>query len=451
MAYHHSPPTPPAAAASPQDEAMFAKISWRLLPLLIVCYIIAFIDRVNIGFAQLQMRETLPFSDAAYAFGAGVFFIGYFLFEVPSNMLLERIGARKTLLRIMFGWGLVAAAMMFVQSTTMFYALRFLLGALEAGFFPGIILYLTYWYPSARRAKITAIFMTGATIAYLIAGPMSGAILKYMNGVMGFHGWQWMFLIQGLPASVLGVFVYFYLKDRPADAPWLSQQEKSRLQALFEADAVSSQGLCASHASMGQMLRDGRMWIMALVYFCFLGATYVMVFWAPMLIKSLGVQDVMTVGLLSAIGPLVSIFGMVWIGRSSDRHQERRKHFLFCCGLAVAGIMLSIMTMGPGAIAPVITGLALMSIGQSAATPLFFTALSEYLPRKTAAVGIALISSLGNLGPAVMPSVGAALNKHMGNPAASLYLVACLWVAAGIIMMLAVRPKPAASLRMAPA
>ncbi|MDO5288680.1 MAG: MFS transporter [Pseudomonadota bacterium] len=451
MAYHHSPPTLPVAAASPQDEAMFAKISWRLLPLLIVCYIIAFIDRVNIGFAQLQMRETLPFSDAAYAFGAGVFFIGYFLFEVPSNMLLERIGARKTLLRIMFGWGLVAAAMMFVQSTAMFYTLRFLLGALEAGFFPGIILYLTYWYPSARRAKITAIFMTGATIAYLIAGPMSGAILKYMNGVMGYHGWQWMFLIQGLPASALGVLAFFYLKDKPADAPWLSQDEKARLKTLFDTDAAASQGHCASHTSMGEMLRDVRVWTMALVYFLFLGGTYVMVFWGPTLIKSLGVQDVLTVGLLSAVGPLVSIFGMVWIGRSSDRHQERRKHFLFCCALVVIGITVSILTMGQGAIAPVIAGLALMSIGQSAATPLFFTALSEYVPKKTAAVGIALISSLGNLGPAVMPSVAAALNKHTGSSVASLYLVAGVWLAAGIIMMLAVRPKSAASLRMAPA
>lgn len=428
---------------------MFSKISWHLLPLLIVCYIIAFLDRVNIGFAQLQMKQTLPFSDAAYAFGAGVFFIGYFLCEVPSNLLLEKIGARKTLLRIMFCWGIVASAMMYVETTTMFYILRFLLGALEAGFFPGIILYLTYWYPAARRAKVIAIFMTGATIAYLIAGPLSGAILKYMDGLLGYHGWQWLFVTQGLPASVLGVFAFFYLKDKPEDANWLSADEKVRLRRHLDEEAPAAGGQAASHGSLGALLRDPKVWIMSLVYFLFLGATYVMVFWTPTLIRSWGVTDVFTVGLLSAIAPLVTVFAMVLIGRSSDRHNERRKHFFFCCALAVVGVLVCIMTQGTLALS--ILGLTILGVGQSSATPLFFTALSEYIPKKSAAGGIALISSLGNLGPAVMPSVVAFVNGSTGSSIAALYLVAGLWLAAGIILMLVVQPRTVARTMLATA
>ena len=279
------------AAGSAADEALFSKVSWRLLPLLIVCYIIAFLDRINIGFAQLQMKQTLPFSDEAYAFGAGVFFIGYFLFEVPSNLMLERIGARKTLLRIMFCWGLVASAMMFVQTTTQFYILRFLLGVFEAGFFPGIILYLTYWYPAARRCKVIAIFMTAASIAYLIAGPTSGAIMKYMDSWLGFHGWQWLFVVQGLPASVLGVVAYVYLQDKPEQASWLTTGEKASLRNHLDNDphVVAS----ASHGSLWGLLRDPKIYTLSLVYFLLLGATYTMVFWVPTLIKGWGVTDLL--------------------------------------------------------------------------------------------------------------------------------------------------------------
>ena len=186
-------------------ESVYSKVSWRIMPLLVICYIIAFLDRINIGYAQLQMKQTLPFSDAVYGLGAGIFFIGYFLFEVPSNLMLEKIGARKTLLRIMFCWGIVATGMMFVQTPTQFYVLRFLLGAFEAGFFPGVILYLTFWYPPARRGQMIAVFMTATTLASVIAGPLCGAIMKWMDGINGWHGWQWLFLVQGLPASVLGI------------------------------------------------------------------------------------------------------------------------------------------------------------------------------------------------------------------------------------------------------
>ena len=210
-----SQPLPPNADAT---ESLYSKVSWRIMPLLLISYMVAYLDRINIGYAQLQMKQTLAFGDAVYGLGAGIFFLGYFLFEVPSNLLLEKIGARKTLLRIMVLWGLTAAAMMFVTTPLQFYVARFLLGVFEAGFFPGIILYFTYWYPSVRRGQVIAIFMSATTIVSVIAGPLCGGTLKYFNGVSGLAGWQWLFLVQGLPAIVLGVVIYLLLEDKPADA-----------------------------------------------------------------------------------------------------------------------------------------------------------------------------------------------------------------------------------------
>jgi MFS family permease len=424
---------------SAADKALFSKISWHILPLLIVCYIIAFIDRINIGFAQLQMKQTLTFSDEAYAFGAGIFFLGYFLFEVPSNLMLEKIGARKTLLRIMFCWGIVASAMMYVQTPLQFYVLRFLLGAFEAGFFPGIILYLTFWYPSARRGQVIAVFMTGTAIAYLLAGPMSGAIMKYLDGALGHYGWQWLFVVQGLPATFLGIFAFFYLKDRPEEANWLSPAEKTALRSHFENDIQCVE--CASHGSFGALLRDPKVYTLSLIYAVFLGATYAMLFWTPTLIKSWGISDLFWIGMASSVPALFGIVGMVLIGRSSDRKRERRLHFLFTTAIAAAGVLVTILTQGNliGSLA----GLCLVGIGQSAMTPIFFAAVSEYIPKKTAAGGIALISSLGNLGPFVTPSIVASINSATGTPVASMVLVIALWLAAGAMLTYVLRPAPA--------
>ncbi len=439
----------PHVSYSAEDETLFSKISWRLLPLLIICYIVAFIDRINVGFAQLQMKQTLSFSNEAYALGAGIFFIGYFLFEVPSNLILEKIGARKTLLRIMFCWGLVAAGMGFVNSTTTFYILRFLLGAFEAGFFPGIILYLTYWYPGPRRAKVISIFMTATAIGYLIAGPLSGAIMKYMDGLGGHYGWQWLFIAQGLPASILGIVAFFTLTDKPENANWLTPSEKTALRHHIDSDAGAVE--TASHGSFLAMVKDPKVITMAFIYFLFLGANYTLVFFMPTLIRSWGVGDVFMVGILSAIPAVVGAIGMVLVGRSSDKHVERRKHFFFCVALAAVGLLIAVLAMGNLAIG--LAGLAVMAIGQSANTPIFFAAVSEYLPRKSAAGGIALVSCLGNLGPSVMPVLTAWINSTTGSSTASMYLVMALWLLSGVILMLAVRPAPAAvaASRLAPA
>ena len=430
---------------SAADKALFSKVSWRLLPLLIVCYIISFIDRINIGFAQLQMKQTLTFSDEAYAFGAGIFFLGYFLFEVPSNLMLEKIGARKTLLRIMFCWGIVASAMMYVQTPTQFYILRFLLGAFEAGFFPGIILYLTFWYPSARRGQIIATFMTGTAIAYLLAGPSSGAIMKYMDGFLGHYGWQWLFLVQGLPASFLGIIAYFYLKDRPEDASWLTAAEKTTLRSHLDNDKQCVE--CASHGSLGALLRDPKVYTLSLIYAVFLGATYAMLFWTPTLIKSWGVTDLFWIGMASSLPAVFGIVGMVLVGRSSDKQRERRWHFMFSTAIAAAGVLTTVVTQG--SLIGSLAGLCLVGIGQSAMTPIFFAAVSEYVPKKTAAGGIALISSLGNLGPFVTPSIVASINSATGTPVTSMILVAILWIAAGLMLTFILRPAPATRFAMA--
>ncbi|MBS0507587.1 MAG: MFS transporter [Proteobacteria bacterium] len=441
MAHYHSEQSGADVEYSQQDEAMFGKISRHLLPLLIVCYVIAYLDRVNIGYAQLQMQEALGFSNEAYALGASIFFVGYFLFEVPSNLMLEKVGARKTLLRIMFGWGIIASGMMYVTTPTMFYLLRFLLGALEAGFFPGIILYLTFWYPGARRAKAIAIFMTGATIAGMIAGPVSGVTMKYLDGFMHHAGWQWLFLTQGLPATLLGVVAFFYLTDKPQQAQWLSADEKDRLREHLSRDAKIVE--TASHATFWSLIRDPKVYTLSFIFFVQLGAIYVMAFWKPTLIRSWGVDDVLMIGLLAAIPAVVALVGMVLIGRSSDRHLERRRHYAFCAALGVVGMLIAALSSGHIALS--IFGLTVVNIGQAAATPILFSAISEYLPKKTAAGGIALISSLGNLGPAVFPVIVAWVSTKAGT-SAGLYMMTAMWFICGCTMLLAIPAMRAGTL-----
>ncbi|WOE81061.1 MFS transporter [Pseudomonas protegens] len=427
----------PHASPDPaqQLDSLYAKIRWRLLPLLMLCYMIAFLDRVNIGYAQLQMKQTLPFGDAVYGLGAGIFFIGYFLFEVPSNLMLKRSGVRRTLLRIMFCWGLVAAAMMFVSTPLQFYILRFLLGAFEAGFFPGVILYFTYWFPAPRRGQVIAIFMTAAAVAGLIAGPVSGSILKYLNGVAGFNGWQWMFVIQGLPASVLGVVAFLYLQDSPEQARWLSSREQRLLKEDMAQDLKNARH--KSQDSLAQMFRDPKIYLLSTAYFMFLGATYMLVFWMPSLIQSWGSQDLLQVGLITAIPNIVGIVGTVLIGLHSDKHRERRWHFVGCMAIAVFG--LAITTLLNGHLLLSVAALCVAYIGIKAGTPIFFALVSEYLSVAATAGGIAFISSLGNLGPAVTPWLNGVINSHTGGHVSSMYLGIVMYLLAGALVLITAR------------
>ena len=422
---------PPGADAV---ESVYSKVSRRIIPLLLIAYMIAFLDRINIGYAQLQMKQTLPFGDAVYGLGAGIFFLGYFLFEVPSNLLLERIGARKTLLRIMVLWGIVAAAMAFVTTPMQFYIARFLLGVFEAGFFPGVILYFTYWFPSVRRGQVIAIFMSATTIISVIAGPLCGATLKYFDGFAGLHGWQWLFIVQGLPAAILGVVIFFYLQDKPADAHWLTQAEKDLLNHNLVHDTKDIVG--ETEGGVWHMLRDPRVYVLALVYFLLLGATYTMVFWLPTLIQSWGVKDLLMIGILAAIPNAFGVIGMILIGRNSDKHRERRWHFAAC--VAIAAVGLGITTLMLGNLVGSIIAMSFATIGIAAATPLFFTLITEYLSKAAAACGIALISSLGNLGPAVSPTLNGLIQQYTGSTAYGIYLVMAMYVLAGIILLVAV-------------
>ncbi|MDL5038887.1 MFS transporter [Comamonas resistens] len=437
--------TPRLHTSSPEieaDNALYSKISWRLLPLLLICYMVAYLDRINIGYAQIQMKQTLDFGDAAYGFGAGLFFIGYFLFEVPSNLLLEKIGTRKTLMRIMVVWGIIATAMAWVTTPLQFYVARFLLGAFEAGFFPGVILYFTYWYPSARRGRVISIFLSAVMGMAVVAGPLCGAILKYMNGIDGLHGWQWLFLIQGPPAIILGLILYRYLQDKPADAQWLSDAEKARLQYNIANDTGLGGGHHgghkASHANsttLGQLLRDPKVYALSLVYFMMHGATYLFVFWMPTVIQGLGVEDVLRVGVYSALPFIAGLIGMIAFGASSDKYRERRWHLFIATGMAIAGLIVTLQMHGH--LEGSLIALAFTLVGLAALPPLFFALVSDYLTPAVAAGGIALISSLGNLGSAASPTLAGLLTQYTGNRQYSIYLVLVMLVISIIVLMAA--------------
>lgn len=425
-----------SSASEAAIDAAYRKVTWRLIPFLFLCYVVAFLDRINIGYAQLQMKQTLPFSDAVYGLGAGIFFIGYFLFEVPSNLMLAKVGARKTLLRIMVLWGLVAAAMMFVTTPAMFYTLRFLLGVFEAGFFPGVLLYLTYWYPNARRGRIIAMFMAATAVAGILAGPLSGGIMKSMDGLNGWAGWQWLFLVQGLPASLLGIVAYFYLQDKPEAARWLNPAEKAILRTELEDDQKAAG---ASHGSAWQLLRDPKVYVLSLVYFLLLGAAYAIIFWVPTVIRSWGVTDMLQIGLYAAIPNLVGAIAMVFVARHSDAKMERRWHLIACVLLASVGMLLTVMAKGNLVLS--LAFLSLAVVGVASATPIFFTIPAAYLTPASAAAGLALISSLGNLGAAVSPSLTGLISARTGNPLDSMFLVIAAYALVAAIVWLAVPAK----------
>ncbi len=394
------------------EAATYRKVGWRLIPFLMLCYFVAYLDRVNVGFAQLQMKSDLQFSDAVYGFGAGIFFLGYFLFEVPSNLVLHRVGARIWIARIMITWGLISALTMFIQTPTMFYVARFLLGLAEAGFFPGIILYLTYWYPAARRSQMTAWFMSAVALSGLIGGPVSGWILHTFHGHAGLAGWQWLFLLEGLPAVVLGVVVLLYLDNGIAQARWLTDAEKTLLQ-----ERIASEAQTKTHASALQAMASPRVWLLALVYFSVVMGLYGLGFWLPLLFKTTGVSDPLIIGWLVAIPYGVSILAMILVGRHSDAKRERRWHVAIPALLGAAGLLLSTLWTD-NTLGAVLT-LTLATCGIMTVLPLFWSLPTAFLTGTAAAAGIALINALGNLagffGPRIFGWVKQATHSTNGG------------------------------------
>ena len=410
------------------EDATYAKVTWRLIPFLFLCYVFAYLDRVNVGFAKLQMLADLKFSETVYGLGAGIFFIGYFIFEVPSNIALHRFGARKWIARIMLSWGVISAAMVFVQTPLMFYVLRFLLGVAEAGFFPGIILYLTYWYPSARRAKVTALFMTGIPIAGVIGGPLSGWILNAMHGVNGMPGWQWLFLLEALPSIVAGVAVFFYLDDRVGSARWLDARQKALLERQL---AAESQGL-EVHSARGAF-GHRRVWVLSGCYFGLIMGLYGISFWLPTLIKASGVTDPFDVGLLTMIPYGAGAVAMVAVGRSSDRHRERRWHVAVPAVLGAAGLAASTLVVHSVALS--VLSLSLATVGILAALCQFWSLPPAFLGGAAAAAGIALINSVGNLAGFVSPYLVGWIKDATQSTDIGLYCVAVSLVAAAAIVL----------------
>jgi MFS family permease len=378
------------------------------------------------------MIDQLGFSDTIYGLGAGMFFIGYFLFEVPSNIILHKMGARVWIGRIMISWGLISAAMMFVTTPTMFYVMRFLLGVAEAGFFPGIILYLTYWYPADRRARITAMFMTGIAIAGVIGGPVSGIIMKYTNGIYGWQGWQWMFLLEGLPSVALGLVVIMMLDDRISEAQWLTEEERALLAHNIAKDEAHKED-----ESFLRIISSGKVWLCAAIYFSYVMGVYGVSFFLPTIIKSMGHTDVVEIGLISSIPYSVSVVVMLLVARSADRTGERRWHVAIPGMLGAVGLALSVILAKDGTLA--IAALTLGLSGIMTTLPLFWSLPTAFLAGTGAAAGIALINSLGNLAGFVSPYAVGWLKDATGSTDAGVYLLAAAMVV-GVLLTLAV-PK----------
>ena len=383
----------PAKNAPTELDSAYRKIFFRLIPFLMVLWILAWIDRVNIGFVKLTMLDDLKWSEAVYGLGAGIFFLGYFFFEVPSNLLLQKIGAKKTIMRITIGWGLTSVAMMFVKTPEWFYVGRFVLGVFEAGFYPGIILYLTYWFPNDRRAKAFGMFMSASALAGVIGGPLAGSIMGGLNGVNGWAGWQWVFLLEGIPSVIAGIVTYFYLTDKPEQAHWLTQRERELVHADLERD---HQAMGDREHSLLASLRDGRMWLLILIYFCIIAANSSLTFYGPTLVKEVGFKSPMAVGWIMSVAYLCGAAGMIYNGIHSDRHQESRYH----CGLAAAlgaGSILVIALLLNASPVLTLVALTLAIVGTMSAIPVFWQMPNRILSGTAAAGGVALINSIANL------------------------------------------------------
>ena len=414
------------------ETRVLRKITFRIVPFIMLLYFIAFLDRVNIGFAALEMNKDLGFSSTVFGFGAGIFFLGYFLFEVPSNLILNKVGARIWIARVMITWGIISGLMAFVQETSSFYTLRFLLGIAEAGFFPGIILYLSFWFPARRRAAVTAIFMAAAPLSTAIGSPISGGLME-LHGLWGIAGWQWMFLIEAVPAIVFGVVVLFYLTDRPEKAKWLSEEERNWLVDTMAIEQ-NAKGAKVSH-SIWAGLADIRVLALSLVYFGTSAGLYTLGIWAPQIIKSFGLTS-LQVGFLNAIPAVFAVLAMIVWARHSDRTGERTWHVVIACILAAVGLVFA---SGATGVFAVLIALTLVNIGISCSKPPLWSMPTLFLSGPAAAVGIAAINSIGNLGGFVGPSMIGWIKDMTGSFAGGLYFVAGLLVLSALLTLILAR------------
>jgi MFS transporter, ACS family, tartrate transporter len=421
------PKTVASVAPGADVAPILAKARRRLIPFLFLLYIVAYLDRINVGFAALQMNEALGFSASTYGFGAGIFFLSYVLFEIPSNIILARVGARIWIARIMITWGLVSSATMFVRSAQGFYTLRFLLGLAEAGFFPGIIFYFTRWFPARERARTVATFMTATLTAGVIGAPVSGALLSLHAG--GLAGWQWLFLLEGLPAVVLGVVVLFVLPDGPETARWLSGPERDAVLAQLDEDGRSG---TRAH-TLGEALSNGRVWLIAAIHFLLIPVTlYGIGFWMPQILKTASGGTDFQVGLLTAIPYAAGVIAMVLAGRHSDRTAERRWHMAIAAAVSATGLVLS--TAATGTVSSV-ASLSLAMVGLASIFGPFWALATARARGVGAAAAIALINSVGNTGGFVGPYLLGAINDATHSFAFGMFAIAGLMLLGGALVL----------------
>jgi D-galactonate transporter len=422
----------------PLEQRTIAKVRRRLVPFLILCYFVAYLDRVNVGFAALTMNKDLGLSATAFGFAAGVFFLAYFLFEVPSNLFLARVGARKWIARIMFTWGVVSGATAFIGGETGFFVVRVLLGIAEAGFFPGIIFYLTLWFPAVYRARIIGSFMAAIPLSTVIGAPISGLLLG-LDGYMGLKGWQWMFILEALPALIMSVAVFYYLTDRPADATWLEPDERTWLEARLEDEHTKR--VAVRHYSVTQALLNPKVLALSAVYFGAVATNYGLSFFLPQIVKSFGGSNLRT-GFVTTLPYAVGLIAMVWWGHHSDRTGERRYHLAFSLLVASAGIAVSTILPDP---VMKMTALSVAGFGIFSGLPLFWTLPTAFLSGRASAGAIALINSIGNLAGFAAPFAVGWIKDATGSYTGGLLLLSAAGLTAATIVISLHHHDPAAN------
>ncbi|MEU6663156.1 MFS transporter [Streptomyces sp. NPDC046821] len=439
MAEHE--PAPLTTNSTPQErDRTFRRVVLRIVPFITVVYVIAWMDRVNVGFAKLTMLDDLSWSEAIYGAGAGIFFLGYFLFEVPSNLLLEKIGARRTIMRIALGWGVVSVLMAWVTQPWHFYVLRFLQGAFEAGLHPGIILYLTYWLPAHRRGKAVAICMSASPLALLIGSPLAGNIMKYTDGMLGGRDWQWLFIIEGIPSVILGILAYFLLTDRPKDATWLSAEEHAHVAYELGKEAKELSG--RDHSVRGA-LRSRTTWILILSLFCIITGNATLSFYGPSLVADVGFSD------LAELGWIMSgIFAFGWLGMLvngwwSDRRREARRHAALAAGVGALGLALAAVAEQQGSAAGLLAALALSAAGTMGAIPVFWSLPPRFMSGTALAAGVALINSCANLAGYFSPQFLGSVKESTGSYTTGLFVIAGVELIAVVLIFAFIKKEPA--------
>ena len=429
----------------PMDDAAMLrtierKVGWRILPFLIVCFFVAFMDRVNVGFAALHMNQSLGFTPTVFGLGAGIFFIGYFLFEIPSNLALHRFGARVWIARIMISWGVLACACSLVRGETSFFVLRFLLGAAEAGFFPGVLLYMTYWFPAASRARVMSIFSLGSVVSLVIGAPLSGLVLS-LNTAFGLAGWQWLFLLEGLPSVALGIIAFFFLTDRPKDARWLDAGERAWLQATIDAEQAGKQG--DVHNPLAA-LRDPRGMVLSLAAMLNIMAIYGVTMWLPQLLHAAGHLTDLQTGLVASLPFVCTAVAMTLNGIHADRSGDRRWHILFCALGGAAGFAIAALAGSPDI---GLCGICLAAMGIWSSNTVFWTVPMRLFSGASAAASLALINSVGNLGGFAGPYVTGWIRAATGGYSAALLVLGGGLALFGVLMFVFLGPRDGESIR----